>query len=220
MIIRTRNRTSRRAVIKEMQREAARTAAAWPATLTEVPRDRWPEEHDENSLASVPRTRMWASRRFVVQMFVDQGVERLSVSRTAIDERGEFLGGITWDELQQVKRECGFGDRCAVEVYPRDVDVVNVNNVRHLWLVDIPFVWTDRDRDAKRDVEMMADPERSGGCSAATFPIAWWCRPQWLGGRCARPAPETCWWRTTTRRQRWCCARSSARSAAGWWNAA
>lgn len=54
------------------------------------------------------------------------------------------MDGITWDELQALKRQCGFGDRFAVEVYPADLDVVNVGNLRHLWVLQgaLPFAWS------------------------------------------------------------------------------
>jgi hypothetical protein len=49
-----------------------------------------------------------------------------------------WADGITWDTLQLLKRECGHGERWAVEVYPPDTDIVNVANMRHLWLLRAP----------------------------------------------------------------------------------
>lgn len=67
------------------------------------------------------------------------GHQRLSVNRVAyeLDTRGRpiWRDGITWDDLMRVKRECGFGDRWAVEVFPPDSDAINVANMRHLWLL-------------------------------------------------------------------------------------
>ena len=40
----------------------------------------------------------------------------------------------------KVKRDCGFGDYDALEVYPRDADIFNTGNVRHLYLTGtVPF---------------------------------------------------------------------------------
>ena len=40
----------------------------------------------------------------------------------------------------KVKRDCGFGDCDALEVYPRDADIFNTGNVRHLYLTGtVPF---------------------------------------------------------------------------------
>lgn len=91
----------------------------------------------------------WRSNRFLVQLFNDCGAQRITINRAAIDETtGRWLDGITWDEIQAIKKQIGFGDRYAVELYPADADVVNVANMRHIWLVDAPaFAWR-RDREA------------------------------------------------------------------------
>lgn len=51
--------------------------------------------------------------------------------------------GISWDALQEIKGAVGYADRDAVEIYPRDADVVNVANMRHLWITPEPiaFAW-------------------------------------------------------------------------------
>lgn len=97
--------------------------------------------------------RAWRSRRFLVQEFdvmLDRrplaGHVRLTVNRAAIDAHtGEWLAGIGRDDLQAIKAEAGYGDREAVEVYPPDRRVVNVANLRHLWILPsgarVPFSW-------------------------------------------------------------------------------
>lgn len=90
----------------------------------------------------------WRSRDFLAVRYEESfpGVLcRLSVCRTMIDARGEWLEGITWDQLQRVKRQCGFADHWAVEVFPPEADVVNVSNMRHLWIMaePLPFGWRD-----------------------------------------------------------------------------
>jgi hypothetical protein len=68
---------------------------------------------------------------------------RLSVNIAA--RSGErWAEGITWEQLQQIKRQVGYGEFDAVEVYPDDDDVVNVSNMRHLWILEpgsLPFAW-------------------------------------------------------------------------------
>jgi hypothetical protein len=56
--------------------------------------------------------------------------------------------------LQRLKAECGYADRDAVEVYPRERDVVNVANLRHLWVMREPlaFAWRGGDRDTRAKV--------------------------------------------------------------------
>ena len=91
---------------------------------------------------SNPPVKVWRSRFFLVQLFNQDGHLRLSINRTKINNQGEWCDGITWDELMDCKRACGFGGQWAVEVFPPDSNVVNVANIRHIWLVDQPpYAW-------------------------------------------------------------------------------
>ena len=56
-------------------------------------------------------------------------VTRLRVKKTSGKD------GITWDQLQMAKAEAGFADCRAIEIYPRECDVVNEINMRHLFIV-------------------------------------------------------------------------------------
>ncbi len=94
---------------------------------------------------------VWVSREFLVQVFRhprDAGHERLTICRTQQNGAGRWEDGISWDELQQLKRECGRGDRWAVEVYPADTSIVDDANMRHLWLLPEapPFAWGPENR--------------------------------------------------------------------------
>lgn len=114
----------------------------WPVRLAQVPADRLPPifRANPNDAPSF----VWRSRDFVVQLFADpSGKLRLSVNRTELDSTGRWKDGITWDDLQRLKGEAGFGQLQAVEIYPPDGDVVNVSNMRHLWLMaePLPFAW-------------------------------------------------------------------------------
>jgi hypothetical protein len=89
---------------------------------------------------------LYRSSRFLVQIYEDGELDtpiRLSVCRTEINDRGQWQDNITWEELQEIKNQCGFEYSDAVEVYPRAKDVVNVANMRHLWVFDEPlrFAW-------------------------------------------------------------------------------
>jgi len=75
-------------------------------------------------------------------------VVRLSVCRTSLN--GErWQDGISWDDLQRLKRECGYGNADAIEVFPADADVVNVANMRHLWIMAEPIECAWRKPNAK-----------------------------------------------------------------------
>lgn len=87
----------------------------------------------------------WRSKNFLVQITKEEsGFTRMTVQRCAINHDGTWEDGITWDELQELKAQVGLGETWAVEVYPPESQLVNVSNLRHLWLVtDAPFAWKD-----------------------------------------------------------------------------
>lgn len=108
--------------------------AKQPARLTVVPRHEWPDD------AAADRIAVYRSRDYLVQVFeADHDARRLSVNRTDLLPSGQWDDRLEWDELQAIKRQCGYGDRYAVEVFPRDRDIVNVANMRHLWVLPEPL---------------------------------------------------------------------------------
>ncbi|MEY3895588.1 MAG: hypothetical protein RLZZ214_1107 [Verrucomicrobiota bacterium] len=101
---------------------------------------------------------VWKSRHFLVQLIQDvifagtpeeQEYLRLTVSRTELTNDGNWKDGISWDELMVIKSQCGFAEQWAVEVYPPTDEIVNVGNMRHLWLVTRPvFAWSKHNHPA------------------------------------------------------------------------
>ena len=108
-----------------------------PRTMQVVPRETWPPFPPEQLPAQV-----WRSRDYLAQLYVcwapDARAEgmRLSVCRTRLGPNGRWEDGLTWDELQAVKTQCGYGSDWAIEIYPPDANVVNDANMRHLWLIE------------------------------------------------------------------------------------
>lgn len=90
-------------------------------------------------------TKVFRSASFLVQLFeIDGAPLRLSVCRADYDfNKRRFTDGITWDELQGIKRMVGYGESFAVEIYPEESRVVNVANMRHLWILPerLEFAW-------------------------------------------------------------------------------
>lgn len=123
-----------------MMKHSAAAAKLRPATLTEIPRSTWSPE----LLLPGNATRAWMSNKFLAQLFdvaPFNGIDtrRLSVNRVTLKLDGKWDEDLTWDELMQVKREVGFSDWYALEVYPRDKDIIDVANIRHLWLLAVPL---------------------------------------------------------------------------------
>lgn len=125
------------ATTRAQRKQLARDNAKQPATLQEIPRWRWPNP-------DAPQLRALRSRDFLVQEFAAAApaVVRLSICRTTLDG-DRWQDGIAWEDLQRLKHECGYGNCDAVEVFPADADVVNVANMRHLWVMaePVPFAW-------------------------------------------------------------------------------
>mgnify|MGYP000184382511 CR=1 FL=1 len=123
------------------RRQLERDNAKWPLALQPVPRDDWPESL---RTASHAPTRVWRSRHFLVQEYSEARPVnvRLSVSRTTLDG-DRWKEGIGWDELMHIKAAVGYAGFDAVEVFPAERDVVNVANMRHLWVLaePLPFAW-------------------------------------------------------------------------------
>lgn len=133
------NREERRA----LNRAAKARAASYPERLTPLPESEWPSSSKRLATQQTPPTAVWVSRRWIVQLYQipeelgDGVVGRVSVRRT--DGKAE----VTWYELQEIKREIGFGDRWALEIFPDDASLTDVANMRHLWLLAAPpaFGW-------------------------------------------------------------------------------
>lgn len=119
------------------RRTMAKENAKWPLSLKPVPRDQWPSARPE-------LLEVWRSKGFLVQVCAEKnGYVRMSAHRTA-HTGTNWVAAILWDELMQLKRECGRGHLDALELFPADSDVVNVANIRHLFFPPEPvaFKWT------------------------------------------------------------------------------
>ena len=126
-------------------RELDHQNALHPEHLVVVDRADWPDmRNSPYRTGSVP-IGVYRSRAFLVVAWLEpNGFTRLSVQRTEWDKRQKrFRDDISWDDLQRLKREAGFAGMCALEVYPPDHHVVNVANMRHLFLMPTPprFMW-------------------------------------------------------------------------------
>lgn len=130
---------------RAQRRQLERENAKQPLTLTEVPRSEWPA-----APGGAPPRYVWRSRGFLAMLFdaPHPAVARLSILRTSIGDGG-WVAGITWDEMQRLKAEAGFGHGWAVEVFPDDREVVNVANIRHLWILPgaPDFAWRTPEAD-------------------------------------------------------------------------
>lgn len=128
---------------REQRRQLERDNAKMPVALQEVPRGDWPAAF----LNSRRLLRVLRGRNFLVQVYEEDApaLVRLSINRTTLSG-DRWAENIPWDDLQWCKAQCGYGGHDAVEVFPAAIDVVNVANMRHLWVMSepLPFAWRRR----------------------------------------------------------------------------
>lgn len=127
---------------RAQRRRLAKDSAKLPRNLQLILREEWPEDYQHSRTL----LRVWRSRDYLVQEYEAPApaIARLSVLRSTLDpSTGRWVDGITWEELQWVKNAVGYVNHDAVEIYPAAKDVVNVANLRHLWVMQekLPFAW-------------------------------------------------------------------------------
>lgn len=129
----------RNSIARLRRRRMEKNSAKYTEKLTLIPRQSWPEETPPGLL------KVYRSNRFLVQIYGAPlpALYRLSIHRTEQDATGNWRDNITWDELLSLKNQAGFQDSEAVEIYPPAGSVVNVANIRHLWVMGEPmgFSW-------------------------------------------------------------------------------
>ena len=80
-----------------------------------------------------PSIGVWEDETYSVGAFMDQGFIRLDIMRR------DYRDGITWDQMNEIKNACGFSEFDAVEYFPRQRDIVNTANIRHLYISSTLF---------------------------------------------------------------------------------
>jgi hypothetical protein len=131
------NRKQRRAVMAEQHTYVKQQRLS--NALIPIPLDEFPPVASDQ----LPEL-AWRSNKYLVQLWDASSrqfpdMKRLSVSRVRLGTNGTWQDGLTWDELMACKRETGFGEWWAVEIYPQDSEIVNVASFRHLWLLPLPL---------------------------------------------------------------------------------
>jgi len=111
------------------------------------------QNHFTNPFGEMP-VRSWEDENFHAGLYSFQGIFRLTIHR----ESGNTTP-MSWEELQSVKSACGFGGLDALEVYPRDIDVVNTGNARHLYIMPEPVYFAVRN---KPPVLQASNPPENG----------------------------------------------------------
>lgn len=128
------NSKQRRIIAKYLQAENKK----YHETFVEIAENDFPVNNYD---FTVP-VRVYRNNKFLVQIYLETGgVLRLSINKTSITKTGDWMDGITWDELQEIKNKLGYKDKEAIEFFPANDDLVNVANIRHLFILPekLPF---------------------------------------------------------------------------------
>ena len=121
--------------IREMRKHLAKENMRYPMEMKAVPESEWPTAR-HGVWSSARPILVWRSRNFLAQVYDEKdGKMRISVCRTMLKDDGRWYDNISWDELMEIKRQIGLADHYAVEVLPGDKDIVNVANMRHIWIL-------------------------------------------------------------------------------------
>jgi hypothetical protein len=120
---------------KQVNRFLARESQKFSEEMQMIPYEEWPSIHKSTELKCKPLA-LWRSKKFMAQVVEEpNGSIRISINRTSINSKYEFIDGISWDDLQNIKNQIGFQDFDCIELYPAREDVVNVANIRHLFVL-------------------------------------------------------------------------------------
>lgn len=100
--------------------------------MQRIPMEKWPVVALESDVLDV-----WQSRDYLAVLYQQKanGWKRLTVNSVR-RKGGTWRDGITWDELQRIKNECLGEDVWCIENYPAQSKLVNVSNMRHLFVLD------------------------------------------------------------------------------------
>jgi hypothetical protein len=132
------NRRSRR----RTQKEHSKSLKNYSDNLEEVALNQYERKPDN-------LVKAYVSKKYLVQLYQEDNKPlRISIIRNKININMKWEDGITWEEIQDVKNEIGFKDKDCVEIYPARENVVNVANMRHVWVMDelLPFSWKKNSR--------------------------------------------------------------------------
>ena len=129
------NREQRRA-LEKVKRQLI---ASYPDTLEIV------RENDPNiPYSSHPQDieHIYRSKKYTVILW-KQGIDptllmgqKISISRNEWDSKSRrYVGDIVFDEIMEIKREMGLGEEKCIEFYPKDSELVDLANMRHIWVI-------------------------------------------------------------------------------------
>lgn len=131
--------------LREANEKLLRENMQYTKDFVEIPKEKWPENWKKADRNRLP-FRVLRNNQFFVQCHREtHGITRITVNRIKLKTLHRWDDEISWDDLQWVKNAVGYAHKNAVEVFPEQKRVVNVANMRHLWVLpndfNAPFVW-------------------------------------------------------------------------------
>ena len=119
---------------KKLTEVMRKESANYTTEFVRIPSEEWVDP-------PVGLVMVWRNNRYLVQVYAQNDcLVRLSICQAKLNADGSrWLDGLTWEDLQWVKNSVGFANNCAVEIFPPKKDVVDVANMRHLFVFEKPL---------------------------------------------------------------------------------
>jgi len=105
-----------RAGRREYFREYERQRKTWPEDMQPLPlpADLPPEQQQIEG--------QWRSRYYLATLWNRNGLRTLHINRTEMQQDGEWMPGISWEDMQAVKIQCGLGLLVGAVYFPNDYE--------------------------------------------------------------------------------------------------
>jgi hypothetical protein len=130
--------------VKKIQKHLREQSFKYGNVLQVVPAAELPDVRNVAATMSCVVVGAWRSRHHLVVEYIEPtGFHRLTMQCAQVDAQGKWLQGLTWDTMMELKEQSGHGDKWGVECFPPIANVVNVSNLRHIFLLTEkpPYAW-------------------------------------------------------------------------------
>lgn len=123
------SRATRRLSEKTQSRQIAKKSNGTWQPMVEVPETKWPALPGPRRVV-----RFWANNKYTCMEYPPRRTE-FGIVRRLLIQRVTAERIARWEPLQRIKNEVVGTATLAIEVYPREDDVVNDCHVYHLWVL-------------------------------------------------------------------------------------
>jgi hypothetical protein len=114
---------------REYFREYERQRRSWPEQMQKIP---LPADLPEGQKQIEGQ---WRSRYYLATLWNRDGRRTLHIHRVEMAKDGTWLPGVTWEDMQSIKIQCGLGLMVGQVIFPNDYEPAK-ENIYVMWLHD------------------------------------------------------------------------------------